>query len=168
MDADTKYEAIEAAFRALVQEANGRPLANLFRELLPKAGGGIVPVPLEVVAEIAELLDPRFPSSRFSKPPPDLPPDQVQIVNGEPRLKAMVKLDEAVKAANIERVRLAHIHNEEANKIPRQARKMGSDARSVRRRAGRHESPRGLRQRKGSTGQVRGSAGRPPRGPRST
>jgi hypothetical protein len=116
MDADTKYEAIEAAFRALVQEANGRPLANLFRELLPKAGGGIVPVPLEVVAEIAELLDPRFPSSRFSKPPPDLPPDQVQIVNGEPRLKAMVKLDEAVKAANIERVRLAHIHNEEANK----------------------------------------------------
>ena len=65
MDADTKYEAIEAAFRALVQEANGRPLANLFRELLPKAGGGIVPVPLEVVAEIAELLDPQFPCIRF-------------------------------------------------------------------------------------------------------
>ena len=79
----------------------------------------------------------------------------------------MVKLDEAVKAANIERVRLAHIHNEEANKSRDKPEKWVRTLEAFAEERGDTKALAAFAKER-EAGQVRGSAGRPPRGPRST
>jgi hypothetical protein len=63
------HHAWEAAFRALCQNDDGAPLAKLLRSVAPEPGGGRRLIPPEVLANLAELLDPVIFWSRFGKPP---------------------------------------------------------------------------------------------------
>jgi hypothetical protein len=108
----------QSALRAFVQDDNGKPLANLLRELLPKARE-VVPVPFGVVSALAELLDPTTARNlyRFLDPPPALSNENL-IRALERERKQWLESEEvqearlAHEAANIERRRLV----EEAKK----------------------------------------------------
>lgn len=62
-----------AAFISLVQENDGVALANLLRRVMPVSERGPANIPIEIVYELAQLLDPRSVVNRFAKPPRRLP-----------------------------------------------------------------------------------------------
>jgi hypothetical protein len=92
----------DAAFRALVRDHDGKPLATLLRAL-PSIDGESVSIPRIFVSDLAELLDPKNPWNRFAGPPP---PDQIEFVDGMPRIKGATELLRADKAALVACARL--------------------------------------------------------------
>jgi hypothetical protein len=66
---EPSHHAWEDAFRALCQNDDGAPLAKMLRSVAPEPGGGRRLIPPEVLANLAELLDPVIFWSRFGKPP---------------------------------------------------------------------------------------------------
>ena len=86
----------DAAFRALVQDDDGKPLAALLRSGRP--------MPSAAARALADLFDPQFPWSPFNWSPP--PPDQIQTFND-----SKLKVEVAWKALKAECARLAEIYN---------------------------------------------------------
>jgi hypothetical protein len=103
----------DAAFRALVQDDDEKPLVALLRSGEP--------MPTAACFALAELLDPQFPWSPFVKP--NLPPpDQIQMVDGgPPRLKAAMEAEAAWDAVRVESDRL----------LSRETKKLGVQRRDL-------------------------------------
>lgn len=116
----------DAAFRALVRDDDGKPLASLLRGL-PSIDGELPPpstpappppnppdaakspkdvmleVPRTIVNELAELLDPKSPWNCFARPPSCT---QIEVINGLPRVKGATELLRADEADLAARARL--------------------------------------------------------------
>jgi hypothetical protein len=88
----------DTAFRALVQNDDGKPLAALLR-----SGRRIPP---NAARALADLFDPRFPRSPFNFRPPS--PDQRKMF-----ADSKLKVEAAVEAARAEFARLAEIYNKQ-------------------------------------------------------
>ncbi len=89
--------AWHAAFCALVRNDDGKPLAKLLRS------GRLIPS--GAAYDLAELFDPKFPSSPYVEwSPPS--PDQIQMVDGRKRLKAAIEVTAAWEALKVECARL--------------------------------------------------------------
>ena len=116
----------DAAFVALVRSKDAKPLAALLRNsrcspaMLAEKGYALTPdsekeladgggragsvvgrfslIPAEAALELAELLDPQRPWSRFAGPL--RASDQIETVAGKKRLKAAVRLEAAQEAAD--------------------------------------------------------------------
>jgi hypothetical protein len=123
------------AFRKLVGDGDGKPLAALLRGA--PAVEWYQQIPLEVCSALVELLDPRSPWNPFARPKLP-PPDMMRTVDGEPvRLKTSIELERARESAVIERRRLV----EEARK---RGDKPGEDAASLKALAGERDDKTAL------------------------
>jgi len=108
----------QSALRAFVQDDNGKPLANLLREL-PLLESGAVPIPFGVRSALTELLDPTSPANlyRFIEQPEPLSNENlIETLNRarkqELESKEWIEWKLAHEAANVERARLVKVVRE--------------------------------------------------------
>jgi hypothetical protein len=57
----------EQSFRTLIQKNDGKPMAELLRNVLPSREKGMPEIPLYVIYQLAELFDPLGEFNRFGK-----------------------------------------------------------------------------------------------------
>jgi hypothetical protein len=103
---DLQMNAWHAAFCVLVRNDDGKPLAKLLRSgRLILAESGYVLIPSGAAYALAELFDPKFPSSPYVEWSPPAP-HQTQMDDGKKRFKAAIEVKDAWGALMVECERL--------------------------------------------------------------